>query len=65
MEVVADARLEPTLGQMAVGTMVQFERLGYFCVDRDSTPESRVFNRTITLRDTWARMQAKGQAHHR
>ncbi len=65
LEVVADARLEPTLGQMAVGTMVQFERLGYFCVDRDSTPESRVFNRTITLRDTWARMQAKGQAHHR
>ncbi|MDX2438317.1 MAG: glutamine--tRNA ligase/YqeY domain fusion protein [Acidobacteriota bacterium] len=65
LEVVADARLEPTLGQMAVGTTVQFERLGYFCVDRDSTPESRVINRTITLRDTWARMQAKGQAHHR
>ncbi len=60
LEVVAEARLEPDLGQMAVGATVQFERLGYFCVDRDSTSEGRVFNRTITLRDTWAKIQAKG-----
>jgi len=39
------------------GTRYQFERLGYFCVDPDSSPEKLVFNRTVTLRDTWARMQ--------
>ena len=60
LEVVSDAMLEPSLGQIPVGTTVQFERLGYFCVDRDSTPEGRVFNRTITLRDTWAKLQARG-----
>ncbi|MCC5824120.1 MAG: glutamine--tRNA ligase/YqeY domain fusion protein [Phycisphaerales bacterium] len=39
---------------------VQFERLGYFCLDRDSTPEALVFNRTVTLKDSWAKEQAKG-----
>jgi glutaminyl-tRNA synthetase len=38
---------------------VQFERLGYFSVDKDSTPARPVFNRTVTLRDTWAKVQAK------
>ncbi len=65
LEVVADAKLEPSLAGATEGATVQFERLGYFCVDRDSTPLHRVFNRTITLRDTWARVQARGQAHHR
>ena len=65
LEVVADAKLEPSLAGATEGVTVQFERLGYFCVDRDSTPLHRVFNRTITLRDTWARVQARGQAHHR
>ena len=40
---------------------MQFERLGYFCVDPDTTPGRPVFNRTVTLKDTWAKVQAKGQ----
>jgi glutaminyl-tRNA synthetase len=60
LEVVAQARLEPGLAGLPVGATVQLERLGYFCVDRDSTPDRRVFNRTITLRDTWAKVQSRG-----
>jgi glutaminyl-tRNA synthetase len=51
--------IEPSLAGAAPGYRCQFERLGYFCVDRDSTPERLVFNRTITLRDSWARMQSQ------
>jgi glutaminyl-tRNA synthetase len=58
-EIVTDCRLEPSLAALPVGTRVQFERLGYFCVDRDSTPGKPVFNRTVTLRDTWAKVQAR------
>ncbi len=43
----------------AVGRQFQFERLGYFCVDRDSTPGKLVFNRAVTLRDTWAKIEKK------
>jgi glutaminyl-tRNA synthetase len=50
---VCAARLEPALGALAPGEVVQFERLGYFCPDPDSTEAARRFNRTITLRDTW------------
>jgi glutaminyl-tRNA synthetase len=60
-EVLTGCRLEPALADLAVGARVQFERLGYFCVDRDSSAERTVFNRTCTLRDTWARIQAKGK----
>jgi glutaminyl-tRNA synthetase len=60
-EVLQDVRLEPSLAALPVGTRVQFERLGYFCVDADSTPERPVFNRIVTLRDTWARVQAKAK----
>ncbi len=49
------ARVEPGLADAAPGTRVQFERLGYYCVDPDTTPGALVFNRTITLRDTWAK----------
>jgi glutaminyl-tRNA synthetase len=59
LEILANARLEPSLSDVPVGTTVQFERLGYFCVDPDSTKSQPVFNRTITLRDTWAKLQAK------
>ena len=52
--------VEPGLKGAEPGSRYQFERLGYFCVDPDSTPEKLVFNRTITLRDSWARMQKKG-----
>ena len=53
--------VEPTLADVPVGETVQFERLGYFCPDPDSTPEHPVFNRTLTLKDTWAKLQAQGK----
>ena len=58
--VVTGAFVEPALAGAAVGETVQFERLGYFCPDPDSTPEHPVFNRTLTLKDTWAKVQARG-----
>jgi glutaminyl-tRNA synthetase len=60
-EVVTGCQLEPALAALAAGARVQFERLGYFCVDRDAAPGRPVFNRTVTLRDTWAKLQAKGK----
>jgi glutaminyl-tRNA synthetase len=59
-EVLPHCWVEPGLAGVAAGTRVQFERLGYFSVDKDSTPARAVFNRTVTLRDTWAKVQAKG-----
>ena len=59
-EVLSHCWVEPGLAAVAAGTRVQFERLGYFSVDKDSTPDRAVFNRTVTLRDTWAKVQAKG-----
>jgi glutaminyl-tRNA synthetase len=56
LEVIEAAKLEPSLARAPAGSRYQFERLGYFCVDKDSTPEKMVFNRTVTLRDTWAKM---------
>jgi len=53
--------VEPALAEAPIGETVQFERLGYFCPDHDSTPGQPVFNRTLTLRDTWARVQAQGR----
>jgi glutaminyl-tRNA synthetase len=57
--VLTEAKLEPSLAAAAVGGKYQFERLGYFCVDKDSAPGRPVFNRSVTLRDTWAKMQKK------
>ena len=57
--VVTSARLEPALVDVPVGQTVQFERLGYFCPDPDSAPGAPVFNRTLTLKDAWAKLQAK------
>lgn len=57
---LTNCKLEPSLGAWDVGSTVQFERLGYFCPDLDSTAVSPIFNRTMTLRDTWAKIQAKG-----
>jgi glutaminyl-tRNA synthetase len=56
---IADAKVEPALRDQPIGESIQFERLGYFCPDPDGTPERPVFNRTVTLRDTWAKI-AKG-----
>jgi glutaminyl-tRNA synthetase len=55
LEVLSDAKLEPSLAAAEPGARVQFERNGYFCVDQDSTPENLAFNRTATLRDSWAK----------
>ena len=57
LEAVADARLEPALGEAGPGSAVQFERLGYFAADPDSKPGRPVWNRTVTLRDSWAKAQ--------
>ena len=75
LEVIADARVEPSLAGRNAGDAVQFERQGYFCPDIDSTPERPVFNRTVGLRDTWAkvagaaakaaRLAANGMSHFR
>src|SRR6185437_2376154 len=61
LDVLSDARIEPVLLDARVEVPVQFERQGYFCRDRDSTPERPVFNRTIGLRDTFAKDVAKDQ----
>jgi len=61
LEVVPQAKLEPSLANRAVGTRFQFERLGYFCVDPDTAPGKPVFNRTVALKDTWAKIEKAGQ----
>jgi glutaminyl-tRNA synthetase len=59
LETIPDARLEPSLARAKAGDRFQFERLGYFCVDPDSAPGALVFNRAVTLRDSWAKAQKK------
>jgi len=59
LEVQRRAKVEPSLAAARAGSRFQFERLGYFCVDPDSTPGSLVFNRTVSLRDTWAKIAQK------
>jgi glutaminyl-tRNA synthetase len=59
--VKSEALIEPSVQGAAVGTKYQFERLGYFCVDPDTTAERMVFNRTVALRDTWAKIEKKGE----
>jgi glutaminyl-tRNA synthetase len=58
--VLHECLVETALAELPVGETVQFERLGYFCPDPDSTPGRLVFNRTLGLRDTWAKVQAQG-----
>jgi glutaminyl-tRNA synthetase len=60
LEVLRGCLLEPSLAAAAIGGAVQFERLGYFCADPDSAPGKPVFNRTVGLRDTWAKVKGKG-----
>jgi glutaminyl-tRNA synthetase len=62
LEVLRDARVEPALAASSDLAAVQFERQGYFCRDEDSTPEKLVFNRTVGLRDTFAKDVAKDAA---
>jgi glutaminyl-tRNA synthetase len=57
LERVMGAKVEPSLASAPAGTRYQFERQGYFCVDPDSRPGTLVFNRTVTLKDSWAKIQ--------
>jgi len=60
LEVLTDCRIEPGLAGAAPGSRYQFERLGYFCVDlKDASDKRLVFNRTVALRDTWAKIEQK------
>jgi glutaminyl-tRNA synthetase len=59
LEVITNAKLEPSLTNAPVEGRYQFERLGYFCVDPDSKPGRPVFNRTVALKDTWAKVEKK------
>jgi len=61
LEVVTTAKLEPSLRGAPPGASYQFERLGYFAVDPDTTPDKPVFNRTVPLRDTWAKIEKKSE----
>ena len=61
LEILTTAQVEPSLKAANIGDRFQFERQGYFCVDLDSKPDALVFNRTVTLRDTWAKIEKKGQ----
>jgi glutaminyl-tRNA synthetase len=60
LEIVKDCKLEPALAGVAPMERFQFERLGYFCVDPDTTPGKPVFNRTVALKDTWAKIEKRG-----
>jgi len=57
LEVLSNCKLEASLRGAAAGSRYQFERLGYFCVDKDGSADSPVFNRTVALRDTWAKIE--------
>jgi glutaminyl-tRNA synthetase len=59
LEALKSSLVEPSLAGAQPGSLYQFERMGYFCVDPDTTPEKLVFNRTVTLRDDWAKIQKK------
>ncbi len=59
LEVIPHAKLEPSLANAPVEARYQFERLGYFCVDPDSKPGKPVFNRTVALKDTWAKIEKR------
>jgi len=62
LQVLTGCKLEPSLREAEAGSRFQFERLGYFCVDsQDSTSEKPVFNRTVTLRDSWAKLEKQIQ----
>jgi glutaminyl-tRNA synthetase len=59
LDVIAHAKLEPSLANAVAGSRYQFERLGYFCADPESKPGNPVFNRTVALKDTWAKVEKK------
>jgi glutaminyl-tRNA synthetase len=62
LEIISDAKLEPSLASAKIDDRYQFERVGYFCLDRDSAPGKLVFNRTLPLKDGWAKIEKKAGA---
>ncbi len=62
LEIIADAKLEPSLATAQPGQPFQFERVGYFTLDTDSTGQKKIFNRTLPLKDTWAKIEKKAGA---
>jgi glutaminyl-tRNA synthetase len=60
LQVLSDCMVEPSLKDAKPFDQIQFERLGYFCIDTDTTNDRLVINRTVTLRDTWAKIQKRG-----
>jgi len=60
LTVIGNAKVEPALRDAAVGAQVQFERLGYFSVDPDTTSDTLVFNEIVSLKDTWKKIQKAG-----
>jgi len=63
LEVLTNCKLERSLARAEAGDRFQFERVGYFCVDPDTTSERLVFNRTVPLRDTWAKIESRDKAN--
>ncbi|NWG33333.1 MAG: glutamine--tRNA ligase/YqeY domain fusion protein [Chloroflexi bacterium] len=61
LEIIENAWVEPALADAAIGDKFQFERIGYFCLDPDSRPGRPVFNRTVTLKDSWAKIEKKAK----
>jgi glutaminyl-tRNA synthetase len=62
LEIVTGAALEPSLANAQLGAPFQFERVGYFCMDPDSSAGNLVFNRTLPLKDSWAKIEKKAGA---
>ena len=62
LEIIPDAKLEPSLAAAQPGEPIQFERVGYFCLDPDSTTAKKIFNRTLPLKDSWAKIEKKSTA---
>jgi glutaminyl-tRNA synthetase len=60
LEILSQSQAEPALAAAVRGEAVQFERQGYFCADLDSTPNRLIFNRTVGLRDSWAKARVSG-----
>ena len=65
LELLSGCVVEPSLRSAAPGSRFQFERQGYFCVDPDSSPETLLFNRTVSLKDAWAKVEKTQQTPHR
>ena len=63
LEILTGAKLEPSLANAKLEDRFQFERVGYFCLDPDSTPGKPVFNRTLPLKDSWAKIEKKAGAY--